>query len=596
MKYLAYLNKFFFKYKWHFLLGLLFVSASNYFRVLMPQMIREAMDLVIDNIALYKIFDGSSLQNYLFKHIGNTLLFFGILVLLLALLMGVFMYFMRQTIIVMSRLIEYDLRKEIFDHYQVLDLAFFKRNKTGDLMARITEDVSKVRMYLGPAILYGINLSSLFVLVIYAMLSVSPTLTLYALAPLPFLSISIYYVSNLINIKSEAIQKRLAGLNSVAQEVYSGIRVVKSYVQEIPMGRYFAKKSVEYKDEAMGLARINALFFPLMLLLIGTSTILTVYIGGLQVVRGTLTPGNIAEFVIYVNMLTWPVTAIGWIASIIQQAAASQKRLNEFLNTQPSVSNPGGELNTLKGNIKFDKVSFTYPDTGIQALENIDFHLRPGEKMAIIGRTGSGKSTIADLLVRMYDVSEGHILIDQQDIRQINLHQLRRKIGYVPQDMFLFSDTIAENISFGCQEEVSRQLVESMANSASVYEDIMDFPEGFDTPVGERGVTLSGGQKQRISIARALIKQPDLLILDDCLSAVDTKTEKEILGYFEKELANKTAIIITHRIYSLLDFDKIIVLDNGKMIEQGRHEELLENKGYYYDLFEQQRKEQERGL
>lgn len=595
MKYLAYLNKFFFKYKWHFLLGLLFVSASNYFRVLMPQMIREAMDLVVDNIALYKIFEGSSLQIDLFEHIGSTLLFFGILVLLLALLMGVFMYFMRQTIIVMSRLIEYDLRKEIFDHYQVLDLAFFKRNKTGDLMARITEDVSKVRMYLGPAILYGINLSSLFVLVIYAMVSVSPTLTLYALAPLPFLSISIYYVSNLINIKSEAIQKRLAGLNSVAQEVYSGIRVVKSYVQEIPMGKYFGRKSLEYKDEAMGLARINALFFPLMLLLIGTSTILTVYIGGLQVVRGTLTPGNIAEFVIYVNMLTWPVTAIGWIASIIQQAAASQKRLNEFLNTQPSVSNPGGELNTLKGNIKFDKVSFTYPDTGIQALENIDFHLRPGEKLAIIGRTGSGKSTIADLLVRMYDVSEGHILIDQQDIRQINLHQLRRKIGYVPQDMFLFSDTIAENISFGCQEEVSRQLVESMAKSASVYEDIMDFPKGFDTPVGERGVTLSGGQKQRISIARALIKKPDLLILDDCLSAVDTKTEKEILSYFEKELANKTAIIITHRIYSLLDFDKIIVLENGKIVEQGRHDELLEIKGYYYDLFEQQRQEQEKG-
>jgi ATP-binding cassette subfamily B protein len=594
VKYLAYLNKFFFKYKWHFLLGLLFVSASNYFRVLMPQMIREAMDLVIDNIALYKIFDGSSLQNDLFKHIGNTLLFFGVLVLLLALLMGVFMYFMRQTIIVMSRLIEYDLRKEIFDHYQVLDLAFFKRNKTGDLMARITEDVSKVRMYLGPAILYGINLSTLFVLVIYAMISVSPTLTLYALAPLPFLSISIYYVSNLINIKSEAIQKRLAGLNSVAQEVYSGIRVVKSYVQEIPMGKYFAKKSVEYKDEAMGLAKINALFFPLMLLLIGTSTIITVYIGGLQVVKGTLTPGNIAEFVIYVNMLTWPVTAIGWIASIIQQAAASQKRLNEFLNTEPTVQNPGGKLTTLNGDIRFENVSFTYPDTGIKALENIDFHLRPGAKLAIIGRTGSGKSTIADLLVRMYDVSTGQILIDGQNIQDINLNQLRRKIGYVPQDMFLFSDTIAENIAFGCQEAVSRPLIESTAKSASVYDDIMDFPEGFDTPVGERGVTLSGGQKQRISIARALIKKPDLLILDDCLSAVDTKTEKEILGYFEKELTNKTAIIITHRIYSLLDFDKIIVLDNGKMVEQGKHEDLLELKGYYYDLFEQQLKEQER--
>ncbi len=574
------------------MLGILFVSLSNYFRVLQPQIIREALDLVIDNIGLYSLYDGFSIQAQFFSYIGRNLLFFGILVLVLALLMGVFMYFMRQTIIVMSRLIEYDMRKEIFAHYEKLDLAFYKRNNTGDLMARISEDVSKVRMYIGPALLYGINLVTLFVMVIYSMLNVSVTLTLYSLAPLPVLSVSIYYVSNLINQKSTIIQRQLSHLNSVAQEVYSGIRVVKSYVQESPMVRYFSQESESYKGKALSLARVNATFFPLMLLLVGASTVITVYVGGLQVVKGNITTGNIAEFVIYVNMLTWPVTAIGWIASIIQQASASQRRINEFMQTEPSLPLAEAPAQTLRGHIVFDKVSFTYPDTGIKALENVSFELEPGQKLAVIGRTGSGKTTLADLLVRMYDVSEGSIRIDGKDIRKLNLANLRRRIGYVPQDIFLFSDTVEENIRFG-RRDASRAEVEQFARHAAVYEDIMGLTHQFDSLVGERGVTLSGGQKQRVSIARALIKNPDIVLLDDCLSAVDTNTEKEILGYLSGDLADKTTIIITHRIYALLDFDKIIVLEDGHIREAGTHEELLELQGYYFEMYERQRLEEE---
>ena len=593
MKELAYLNKYFVKYRWRFLLGILFVSLSNYFRVLQPRMIREALDLVVENLSFFNLFNGFELRQELFFMLGKTLLLFGGLVLLLALLMGVFMYFMRQTIIVMSRLIEYDLRKEIFDHYEKLTLSFYKRNNTGDLMSRITEDVTKVRMYLGPAILYGINLVSLFIMVIYSMLSVSVELTLYCLAPLPILSISIYYVSNLINKKSEVIQRQLAHLNSVSQEVYSGIRVVKSYVQELPMVKYFGRQSDDYKTKALSLAKVNAMFFPLMVLLIGASTVLTVFIGGLQVAKGSITPGNIAEFVIYVNMLTWPVTAIGWIASIIQQAAASQKRVNEFLKTEPEIVNTKDEPRPLTGDLVFDNVSFVYPDTGIKALTDINFELKAGQKMAIVGKTGSGKTTIADLLVRMYDVTKGEIRIDGQVLTQLDLANLRKKIGYVPQDVFLFSDTIAQNISFGRTDEVSREEVETYARYAAIYEDIKGLSEGFETMVGERGVTLSGGQKQRVSIARALIKKPDIVILDDCLSAVDTKTEKQILSYFSAHLSDKTAIIITHRIYSLLQFDKIIVLEDGKIVEEGTHESLIAEKGYYYELFEKQRMEEE---
>jgi len=590
MKELAILNKYFVKYKWHFLFGVLFVALSNYFRVLQPQMIREALDLVLDNIAFYRQLDGFDLQAELFSLLGKTLLIFGVLVLILALIMGLFMYFMRQTIIVMSRLIEYDMRKELFDHYEKLDLAFYKRNNTGDLMSRITEDVNKVRMYLGPAILYFINLVTLFVFVIYSMLEVSVELSLYVLAPLPFLSLSIYYVSSLINKRSSIIQQQLAKLNSISQEVYSGIRVVKSYVQSGPMSRFFSTQSQDYMDKSMDLARINALFFPLMMLLVGASTILTVYIGGLQVANGSVTPGNIAEFVIYVNMLTWPVTAIGWIASIIQQAAASQKRINEFLKTPSAIESPVVNPVPIKGAIRFNKVHFTYPDTGIKAINDISFELKPGEKMAIIGRTGSGKTTLADLLLRMYDVTKGKILIDGKDIKNINLHHLRSNIGYVPQDNFLFSDTITKNIAFG-KKEATQEEVEQYAKYAAVYEDIQGLNKGFNTLVGERGVTLSGGQKQRISIARALIKQPDIIVMDDCLSAVDTNTEAQILGYFNQYLQDKTAIIITHRIYAHLRFDKIIVLEDGQIVEEGLHEDLLNNKGYYFDLYEKQRLE-----
>ena len=592
LKDLRHLNKYFFRYRWHFLWGIIFVSASNYFRVLQPQMVREALDLVIENVSLFRLFDGFSNQSLLFAELGKILLYFGLLVLVLALLMGVFMYFMRQTIIVMSRLIEYDLRKAIFGHYEKLSLAFYKRNNTGDLMSRITEDVSKVRMYLGPAVLYGINLVSLFVLVIYAMVSVSWELTLYSLAPLPLLSVSIYYVSNLINKRSEVIQKQLARLNSIAQEVYSGIRVVKSYVQERFMGKYFAEQSEDYKEKAMQLAKVDALFFPVMLLLIGASTVITVYIGGLQVVSGKITTGNIAEFVIYVNMLTWPVTAIGWIASIVQQAAASQRRINEFLHTEPEIVSEVDEDLPIQGHIEFDGVGFVYPDTGIRALDGVSFELRPGQKMAIIGRTGSGKSTIADLLVRMYDVTEGQIRIDGKELRQHDLGNLRRRIGYVPQDVFLFSDTVAANIAFG-KVDAPQEEVEQFARYAAVYDDIEGLPEKFETLVGERGVTLSGGQKQRVSIARALIKRPDIVLLDDCLSAVDTNTEKQILGYLSQTLADKTAIIITHRIYSLLQFDKIIVLEDGAVLEEGTHDQLLQQGGYYAELYEKQKSEDE---
>ncbi|MCB9346155.1 MAG: ABC transporter ATP-binding protein [Lewinellaceae bacterium] len=587
MKELGYLNKFFLRYRWRFLLGILFVMISNYFRVLQPQMIREALDLVVENIGLFGLFQGFSMQPELFKVLGRSLLYFGVLVILLALFMGIFMYLMRQTIIVMSRLIEYDMRKEIFAHYERLNFAFYKRNNTGDLMSRITEDVSKVRMYLGPAVLYGINLISLFVLVIYSMVKVNLELTLYSLAPLPLLSVSIYYVSNLINKKSEVIQRQLATLNSNAQEVYSGIRVVKSYVQESAMVGFFAEQSDDYKAKSLNLARVDAFFYPLMILLIGASTVITVYVGGLQVVQGAITPGNIAEFVIYVNMLTWPVTAIGWIASIVQQAAASQKRINEFLNTQPEITNQEEAIEPIQGLIEFDEVDFTYPDTGIQALKKVSFRLEPGQKMAIIGRTGSGKTTIADLLTRMYDVTGGAIRIDNQDIRERNLDHLRQRIGYVPQDVFLFSDTIANNIAFG-KRDASREQIEEHARHAAVYEDIMELSDGFDTAVGERGVTLSGGQKQRVSIARAFVKQPDIVLLDDCLSAVDTKTEKQILGYLSGALANKTALIITHRIYALLQFDQIIILEDGAIVEAGSHEELLQQRGYYFDLFEKQ--------
>lgn len=573
-------------------MGILFVTLSNYFRVLQPQMIREALDLVSEKLASYQSLSDPEARATLVELLGNDLLYFGLLVLGLAVLMGIFMYFMRQTIVVMSRLIEYDQRKELFAKYAELSQAFFRRNKTGDLMSRITEDVSKVRMYLGPALLYGINMVSLFALTIWSMLNVDLKLTLYTLAPLPILSVSIYYVSTIINQKSEAIQKQLARLNSVAQEVYSGIRVVKSYVQEKAFGKQFANECEDYKSKSLELAKVNALFFPLMILLIGLSTIITVYIGGLQVAAGKVTAGNIAEFVIYVNMLTWPMASLGWIASIVQQAEASQKRINEFLSLEPEIKNQATDPVPISGEISFENVHFTYPDTGVKALSGVSFHLKKGEKMAVVGRTASGKSTLADLLVRMYDPDEGNIKIDGKDIREHDLGNLRRRIGYVPQDVFLFSDSIENNIAFGSGKP-DRSQIEKVASHAAVKDDIESLPHSFETLVGERGVTLSGGQKQRISIARAMLKNPDILVLDDCLSAVDTRTEQKILDYFSRELSGKTVVLITHRVSQLIDFDKIIVLENGKLIEEGNHESLIAQKGQYFELFEQQQLQSE---
>jgi ATP-binding cassette, subfamily B, multidrug efflux pump len=574
-------------------MGIVFVIVSNYFRVLQPQVIREAMDMVVNKISEFTGLEDGMIKDSMMSKVGWNLAYFGLLTLFYALLMGVFMYLMRQTIIVMSRLIENDLRSEIFAHYERLHLAFYKKNNTGDLMSRVTEDVSKVRMYIGPAVMYGINLVFMMVMVVYSMLQVNVTLTLYSLIPLPILSFSIYYVTSIINKRSEAIQKQLSVMNSLAQEVYSGIRVVKSYVQEDTMGKFFAEEAEKYKQKSLRMVTVDAWFRPLMVILIGMSTIITVYVGGLLMIKGEISAGNIAEFIIFINMLTWPVTSIGWVASIIQQSAASQKRINEFLKTKAAIL-PDNSIapKTIEGVVEFKNVSFVYPDTGIQALKNLSFNLKKGEKLAIVGRTGSGKTTVADLMLRMYDVENGEILIDGIDIKKHNLSALREQTGYVPQDVFLFSDTVANNISFGVSNaEQSR--IEEFAKYAAVYDDIIALSDGFETQIGERGITLSGGQKQRISIARALIKDPKIIILDDCLSAVDTKTEAEISSALKKVSADVTTIIITHRLYSSIHFDKILVLEHGEMSAFGTHEELVANKsGYYYELYEKQHLEE----
>lgn len=497
------------------------------------------------------------------------------------------MYFMRQSIIVMSRHIEYDLKNEIYNHYQTLPLSFYRKNNTGDLMNRISEDVGKVRMYLGPAIMYGINLFTLFIMVIPFMYAINPKLTLYSLIPLPILSISIYFVNNIINKKSEEIQQSLSGLSNFVQEAFSGIRVIKAFVREDDILNNLKKESNEYKKRSLSLAMVDALFFPLIMALIGLSVILTVYIGSVEVLNGAISTGVIAEFIIYVNMLTWPVTSLGWISSIIQRAGASQRRINEFLETNTSITSTENLDMVLQGKIAFENVSFEYPDSGIKALKNISFTINPGESLAIIGTTGSGKSTIANLVCRMYDINSGSLSVDERDIKAYNISSLRSQIGYVPQDVFLFSDTIRNNIAFG-DYSIAEEAILKAAQDADLLENIDRFPDGFQTRLGERGITLSGGQKQRVSIARAILREPKILILDDALSAVDTKTENSILNAMAKIMQGRTTLIISHRVSSAKLADKIIVLHDGMIVEQGTHSSLLAANGVYKELYEKQ--------
>jgi ATP-binding cassette, subfamily B, multidrug efflux pump len=587
MKSLAYLNKYLYKYRSLLFWGTVFTIISNIFIIAPAPIVRHSFDMIEEAIDIYFLYDNYSSQAKFYTVFGINVLLYGLLILLMAIIRGVFLFMVRQTLIVMSRHIEYDLKNEIYAHYQTLPLSFYRKNNTGDLMARISEDVSHVRMYLGPAIMYGLNLITLAVMLVAFMFMIDVQLAFYALLPLPFLSISIYFVSNIINEQSMELQKSLSGLSTFAQESFSGIRVIKAFAREDDSVKNFEKASEKYKQKSIKLAIVESLFFPLMIGLIGLSTVLIVYIGGMEVMQGRISNGIIAEFIIYVNMLTWPVTSIGWVTSLVQHAAASQERINEFLETKTDIISEKNLQTEIKGNVEFNQVSFTYRDTNVHALKNISFSIGAGESLGVLGTTGSGKSTIANLLTRMYDASEGEILIDKTPIKDYQISYLRSQMGYVPQDVFLFSDTIRNNVSFGT-ENISEEQMLQATKDADLYNNIVDFPEKFDTRIGERGISLSGGQKQRLSIARAIIRNPKVLILDDSLSAVDTKTENEILNNLKTIMQNRTTVIISHRVSSVKLANKIIVLDDGVIVEQGSHEELLEKNGMYKELYEKQ--------
>ena len=588
------MNKYFLNYKWRFMLGIVFVIAQNFFAIYQVRFIGKSMDTVVNALTEYQQMGVDKAK--LIASVSQAIFYFLLVIVGVGILRGLIMFMMRQTMIVMSRLIEYDLKNDIYAHYQKLSLAFYRRNNTGDLVNRISEDVTRVRMYIGPAIMYTVNLVVLFSLLIIIMFSVNTTLAFYVLLPLPFLSISIYLVSAKMNSKSEDVQQQQSRLSTFVQEAFSGIRVLKTFVKETQSEAAFEKESMDYKAKSMELVKINSMFFPLMLLLVGLSTLLVVYIGGREVIAGNITTGNIIEFIIYVNMLTWPVASLGWVTAIVQRAAASQERINEFLNTVPEIQSHEGNLISLKGKIEFCDVSFVYPESGIRALDDISFTVCPGESLAVLGKTGSGKSTLANLLVRMYDAGSGKILVDDYPVESVSLTQLRENIGYVPQDVFLFSDTISNNIAFGIShgspEELKERIVQA-AKDAVIYDNIMEFDKKFETFVGERGITLSGGQKQRVSIARALIRNPRILLFDDCLSAVDTQTEEQILSNLRKQIEGKTSIIISHRVSTVKHADNIIVLDRGKIVETGTHEELLQRGKLYYELYEKQLAEEQ---
>lgn len=581
MKELKYLNKYLFKYRVSLFLGVLITIIARIFSLFAPRLIGNSLTAVERFIS----------DDTLGLDVIKEELFWNIVIIVSAALISGFLTFlMRQTIINVSRYIEFDLKNEIFEHYQKLCLSFYKNNRTGDLMNRISEDVGKVRMYFGPAIMYSINTIALFVIVISYMVSIAPLLTVYTLLPLPILSLAIYKLSKAINTRSTAVQETLSDLSTFTQESFSGIAVIKSYGIQSKINEDFAQLTTLSKEKNVDLAKIQAWFFPLMILLIGFSNLLVIFVGGNQYIEGTLEIGVLAEFIIYVNMLTWPVATVGWVTSIVQQAEASQKRINDFLKEEPKITSGSLDKTIEKGTIEFKKVSFTYKETQIQAAKNISFKLNPGETLGIIGKTGSGKSTLLDLICRLYDVDEGEILIDGIPIQDYNLSGIRSEIGYVPQNPFLFSESIERNIRFG-KQDASFEEIKAAAQSAAVAENIEQFKEGYKTLLGERGVTISGGQIQRISIARALIKDPKVLLFDDCLSAVDADTEEEILKNLKERSKEKTTLIVSHRISSVKDANCILVIDQGAIIEQGTHTELIHKGGFYKELFQKQNTE-----